>query len=119
MKIITTHNILKGFFGICLCWYLILRKSVSKSLQFGLKWQFLYFKPILSAILDTIATGKSKKMPEFYTWAILLTNQLDEIGDKQLSVFGSRGGQNSLLMHVPLLYLHKKSSAYADVLLIR
>ena len=24
------------------------------------KWQFLYFKPILSAILVTIATGKSK-----------------------------------------------------------
>ena len=33
---------------------------VSKSLKFGLKWQFLYFKPILSAILVTIATGKSK-----------------------------------------------------------
>ena len=57
MSIITTHNILKGFFGICLCWYLILKKSVSKSLKFGLKWQFLYFKPILSAILVSIATG--------------------------------------------------------------
>ena len=42
-------------------------------------------------------------MLEFYTWAILLTNQLDEIGEKQLSVFGSGGGQNSPLMHVPLL----------------
>ena len=41
-------------------------------------------------------------MPEFYTWAILLINQQDEIGEKQLSVFGSRGGQNSPLMHVPL-----------------
>ena len=61
MRIIIAHNILKGFFfGICLCWYLILKKSVSKSLKFGLKWQFLYFKPILSAILVTIATGKSK-----------------------------------------------------------
>ena len=49
---------------------------VSKSLKFGLKWQFLYLKPILSAILVTLATGKSKKKePEFYTWAILLTNQ--------------------------------------------
>ena len=55
MRIITAHNILKGFFG-----YLILKKSVSKSLKFGLKWQFLFFKPILSAILVTIATGKSK-----------------------------------------------------------
>ena len=60
MRIIMAHNILKGFFGICLCWYLILKKSVSKSLKFGLKWQFLYFKPILSSILVTIATGKSK-----------------------------------------------------------
>ena len=41
-------------------------------------------------------------MPEFYTWAILLINQSDEIGEKQLSVFGSKGGQNSLLMHIPL-----------------
>ena len=59
MRIITAHNILKGFYGTCLCWYLILKKSVSKSLKFGLNWQFLYFKPILSAILVTIATGKS------------------------------------------------------------
>ena len=41
-------------------------------------------------------------MPEFYIWAILLINQQDEIGEKQLSVFGSIGGQNSPLMHVPL-----------------
>ena len=41
-------------------------------------------------------------MSEFYTWAILLTNKLDEIGEKQLSVFGSRGGQSGPLMHVPL-----------------
>ena len=60
MRIITAYNILKGFFGICLCWYLILKKSVSESLKFGLKWQFLYLKPISSAILITIATGKSK-----------------------------------------------------------
>ena len=36
------------------------------------------------------------------TWAILLINQQNEIGEKQLSVFGSRGGQNSPLMHIPL-----------------
>ena len=39
----------------------LLVKSVSKSLKFGLKWQFLYFKPTLLAILVTIATGKSIK----------------------------------------------------------
>ena len=43
-------------------------------------------------------------MPEFYTWVILLINQQDEMGKNQLSVFGSRGGQNSPLMHVPLSY---------------
>ena len=75
MRIIPAHNILKDFFGICLCWYLILKTSVSKSLKFGLKWQFLCFKPILSAILVTIATSIVKQMPEFYTWAILLINQ--------------------------------------------
>ena len=42
-------------------------------------------------------------MPEFYTWTILLINQSGEIGEKQHSVFGSRGGQKSLLMHVTLL----------------
>ena len=31
-----------------------------QSLKFGLNWQFHYFKPTLSAILVTIATGKSK-----------------------------------------------------------
>ena len=36
-------------------------------------------------------------MPKFYTLVILLINQ-----SKQFSVFGSRGDQNSPLMHVPL-----------------
>ena len=43
-------------------------------------------------------------MPEFYTWTILLTNQLCEIGEKQLSVSGSRGGQICPLMHVSLCF---------------
>ena len=34
-------------------------------------------------------------MPEFYTMAILRLNQLGEIGEKQLTVFGSRGGQRT------------------------
>ena len=46
-------------------------------------------------------------MPEFYTLAILLINQLDETGEKQLSVFGSRGGQICPLMHVPLWHIYK------------
>ena len=40
-------------------------------------------------------------MPDFYTWAILLINQSDEIEEKQLSIFGSIGVQNIPLMHVP------------------
>ena len=31
-------------------------------------------------------------MQDFYAWVILLLNQLNEIGEKQLSVFGFRGG---------------------------
>ena len=42
-------------------------------------------------------------MPKFYTSAILLINQSKEICVKQFSVFGTRGGQTSPLMHVPLL----------------
>ena len=41
-------------------------------------------------------------MSEFYTWTILLMNQLGKIGEKQLSVFGSKGGQICPLMQVPL-----------------
>ena len=40
-------------------------------------------------------------MPKFYTSDILQINQSIEIGEKQFSVFGSRGGQISPLKHVP------------------
>ena len=50
-------------------------------------------------------------MRKFYTSVILLINQSKEIGEKQFSVFGSRGGQNSPLMHVPLyIYLSIKAT---------
>ena len=64
---------------------------VSKSLQVGPNRQFLFLKPILVAIFVTMARVYVKLIPDFYTWAILLTNQKDEIGKKQLSVFGFRG----------------------------
>ena len=41
-------------------------------------------------------------MPKFYTSVILLINQSKEISEKHFSVFGSRGGQNNPIMHVPL-----------------
>ena len=45
-------------------------------------------------------------MPEFYTWVILRNNLSEKIGEKKLSVLGSRGGQISLLMHVAIYSLH-------------
>ena len=48
---------------------------------------------------------KVKQMQNFHTWVIFLINQSEEseeIGEKQHSVFGSRGGQISPLMHVAL-----------------
>ena len=53
-------------------------------------------------------------MPEFYTWAILLINQQDEIGEKHVSVFGSEGGggQKSPLMHEPLSFLRSPQEQF-------
>ena len=49
------HNILKGFLVFsCADILIILKNSVSKSLKFVNKWQFLYFMPILSAIFVEI-----------------------------------------------------------------
>ena len=55
MRIIMAHNILKGFWYLAGL-YLILKKSVSKGLEFGQKWQNLNCMPILSAYFVTIAT---------------------------------------------------------------
>ena len=52
----------------------------------------------------TIATVKVESIPEFYFLAIALINYLKETTEKQLLFFGLIGGQNSLLMHVPLLF---------------
>ena len=41
-------------------------------------------------------------MLKFDTSVILLITQSKEIGEKQFLVFGSRGGQISPLMHIPL-----------------
>ena len=46
------------------------------------------------------SNSKSKIKPGYYILVILLINQSKEIGEKQFSVFGSRGGQ----MHVPLYW---------------
>ena len=87
------HNIWKDFFGIRLCWYLIRKKTVWKSLEFSPKWQFLYFRSTLAAIFVTIATIDFKYMPEFYTWTIHLINQLDEIDEKHLQFWALEGAK--------------------------
>ena len=53
-------------------------------------------------------------MLKLYTTAILLINQSNEIGEKQYSVFGSRGGHISPLMHVPF---YIRPSVYSFVCL--
>ena len=50
----------KWFFLVFACADNLFLKIGLQKPQIWLKWQFLYFKPILSAILVTIATGKSK-----------------------------------------------------------
>ena len=102
IKIITTHNTLKVFL-VFSCADILFLKMVSQSITFSPKRQFRCFKPILGAIFVTTSTVKHKFMSAFYTWVILLTNQSAELGEKQLSVVGSRGCQISpLLMHVTL-----------------
>ena len=60
------------------------------------------FKHILLATFVTIAMVKLKLMPEFNIWVILLINQLDEIDERQHSVFGYRVGKICPLMHTAL-----------------
>ena len=57
----------------------------------------------MSAIFVTIATVKFKYIPKFYTSVILPIARSKEIREKQFSVFGSSGGHDSPLMHLPLL----------------
>ena len=51
-------------------------------------------------------------MPDVYIWVIHLINQSEEIGEKQLSVFGSRGDQISPLIHV---YAYVCTRTYTSV----
>ena len=48
----------------------------------------------------TIAMVKVKLIPDIYPWAIVLINELEESAEKQFLT--SWGGQNSLLMLIPL-----------------
>ena len=50
-----------------------------KRLKFVPKWSLTYFQPILAAFYVTIAIVKVKLIPDIYTWAVFLTNQLKEI----------------------------------------
>ena len=61
--------------------------SLSKS-QMCSKNDHFAILAYLVAILVTRATVKVKLIPDFYTWAFVLTNQYEEIDEKQLLFFG-------------------------------
>ena len=92
-----SHNLLKYFFLYLLVLYI---NSSVTCLKFAPKWPVSYFQLFLAAIFVTIATVES--MPDFYTLAIVLINNNKETCEEQLLFFDLIGGQNSLLMHVPL-----------------
>ena len=48
------------------------------------KWSLSYFSPILAGIYVIIATVNVKLILHFYTWAIVLVNQEEEIDGTQL-----------------------------------
>ena len=73
---------------------LISLSNVSNLLQNG---HFFYCKLILVAIFVTIAMVEVKLIPYFYTWAIVLINQYEELGEKHFLFFN-----NSPLMHIAL-----------------
>ena len=114
------HNMLKVFlFGIRLCLNLILNKPVSKSLNFGPNWQFLYFKHISSAFFVTIATVKVRKKPGYYTWVILLINPLDGIMKHNFQFLAQNGAKFCPLMHVALYFAQRcRKKKVKDVSLV-
>ena len=60
-----------------------------KSLNFFPKWPLSYFQPILAAAFVTMVLVKVKLIPDFYTWAIVLIKQEEEIVEKQLLFLAS------------------------------
>ena len=64
----------------------------------GPKWQFLYFKPILSTIFVTIATICQNLLLCYF-----LINESEKKVKSNFRFFGSRRGQITYLMHVALL----------------
>ena len=68
---------------------LISLSNVSNLLQNG---HFPVFQPILAAFFVTITAVKVELIPDFYTWAIVLVNLLEEIGEKQFLFFSLEGG---------------------------
>ena len=49
-----------------------------KCVKFALKWSLFYFQPILAAIFVTIAMVKGRLIPDIYTLAIVLINQIEK-----------------------------------------
>ena len=72
-----------------------------KPLKVATKLDNSYFQPILAGIFVTIATVKVEVIRDFYTLVIVQISKQQQIDDFLL-YFSLMGGQNSLLMHVPL-----------------
>ena len=98
MRINTALNILKSLLFLVFAFADIefLNNRSPKSLHLAKNGNY----SILPSIFVTIATVKVKLISEFYTWVIPVIKQLDKICEKQLSVFGSRGGRICPLMQV-------------------
>ena len=101
MRIIMAQHIKMFFwYSLVLIEYLILEKSVSKSLKFSPKWQFLYFKHIFCYH----SNDKSKINARILHLGYSSNKQMGDFREKQLSIFVSKGGQFRPLMHVPLCF---------------
>ena len=90
-------------------WYLAVLvfnsiKSVSKSLKFCPKWQYLYFKPFLAAFFVTMSPVKLNKCQHF-TLGLFFYKPVRRNWWTAKFSFWLQRGQISPLMHVPLRYI--------------
>ena len=78
---------------------LILKNRTPKALNLAKHGNISILVIFCRPFLVTIATVKVKRMSEIYNWVILLINQLDEIGEKQLLFFVQWGGGGAYFPH--------------------
>ena len=79
------------------------KKKFAEASNFVKTYHFSIFRLFCRPFSFTIATLKVNYIPDVYTLVIALIHKSQEIGEKKLSLFGSRGDQISPLMPVELL----------------